>query len=151
MKYIMFILLIIMPLTLISCDKGVDSPRGFSLPHGNSGKGKLVFLKYKCLACHTLDGVEDTNIEKHQNIVIALGGDRTQVVTYAELVASIINPSHKFSNPYSQMARTADGQSKMKVFNDVMTVTELIDLVTFLQPNYKLVDYQPTKYQYYPQ
>ena len=42
------------------------------------------------------------------------------------------------------------GKSKMKIFNDEMTVTELIDLVTFLQPNYTLVPYQHTKYQYYP-
>jgi hypothetical protein len=38
----------------------------------------------------------------------------------------------------------------MKVFNDVMTVTELIDLVSFLQPNYSLKPYQQNRYQYYP-
>ncbi|RGP39356.1 hypothetical protein BPTFM16_03005 [Altererythrobacter insulae] len=39
----------------------------------------------------------------------------------------------------------------MKIFNEVMTITELINLVSFLQSNYTLVPYQPTKYQYYPQ
>jgi predicted cupin superfamily sugar epimerase len=29
---------------------------------------------------------------------IALGGEKTKIVTYAELVTSIINPSHKFSS-----------------------------------------------------
>jgi hypothetical protein len=149
-KYIMLTLLIVMSLTLFSCDRGVDSTRGFSLPKGNIETGKIVFLKYQCLVCHSLKGIEDNNIEKHQNISIALGGDKTQVVTYADLLTSIINPSHKSSYPYSTMKTTVEGISKMKIFNDVMTVTELIDLVTFLQPNYSLAPYKPRKYIYYP-
>jgi hypothetical protein len=147
----MFTLLIITSLTLLSCDKGVDSPRGFSLPKGNIETGKIVFLKYQCLACHTLKGVEDNSIEKQLATLISLGGDKTKIVTYAELVTSIINPSHKFSNAYLATEKISEGKSKMKIFNDEMTVTELIDLVTFLQPNYTLSPYQQTKYQYYPQ
>ncbi|TMM46528.1 cytochrome C [Colwellia ponticola] len=150
MKYTTLALLIVMSLTLLSCNQGVDSPRGFSLPKGNAEQGKAVLLTYQCLACHTLQGVEDKNIEKHADINISLGGEKTQIVTYAELVTSIINPSHKFSSPYSAMAKTPDGKSKMNVFNDVMTVTELIDLVTFLQPKYTLLPFKPTVYQYYP-
>lgn len=56
MKYTLIILCLI---TFAGCDKGVDSPRGFSLPEGNAEKGKAVFIKYECLACHTLAGVED--------------------------------------------------------------------------------------------
>lgn len=137
-------------LALSGCDKGVDSPRGFSLPKGDIEAGKTVFMKYECLACHTLEGVEDTSIKKHSDISIALGGNKTQIVTYAELVTSIINPSHKFSNPLSPMVKNTDGKSKMKVFNDEMTVTELTNLVTFLQPNYKLTPYHQTKYSRYP-
>ncbi|TWX71381.1 cytochrome C [Colwellia sp. C1TZA3] len=155
MKYTLLTLLTIITLTLLSCSKGVDSPRGFSLPKGNIDSGKKVFLKFKCSACHTLNSVEDIdiaekNIEKNPTIAITIGGNKTEVVTYAELVTSVINPSHKFASPYLSMAKTVDGKSKMKIFNDVMTVTELIDLVSFLQPNYQLVPYQHTKYQYYP-
>ncbi|MFT7007447.1 MAG: mono/diheme cytochrome c family protein [Colwellia sp.] len=151
MKYTLITLLIIMLSTLASCGKGVDSPQGFSLPMGNVTTGKAVFLKYQCLACHRLNNIEDSSIEKNKSLSILIGGNKTKIVTYAELVTSIINPSHKFSNPYLTEAKTADGKSKMKIFNDEMTVTELIDLVTFLQPNYTLVPYQHTKYQYYPQ
>ena len=151
MKYTLYTLLIIMLITLVGCDKGVDSPRGFSLPKGNAETGKTVFLKYQCLTCHTLKGVEYSSMVKRQDVPIPLGGDKTKIVTYAELVTSIINPSHKFSKPYSANERTPEGKSKMKVYNDVMTVTELIDLVSFLQPNYTLSPYQQTKYQYYPQ
>jgi hypothetical protein len=139
-----------MSLTLFSCDKGVDSPRGFSLPKGNIETGKAVFLKYECLACHTLKGVVDNRIVKQKDIAITLGGAKTQIVTYAELVTSIINPSHKFSNQHLPKVKTSAGKSKMKVFNDVMTVTELVDLVSFLQTNYTLTPYKKTKYQYYP-
>ncbi|TWX51634.1 c-type cytochrome [Colwellia hornerae] len=150
MKYFLLSLFIVMSLTLFSCDEGVDSPRGFSLPKGSIEAGKIVFLKYKCLACHTLKGIEDTSIAKQQTIFIALGGKKTKIVTYAELVTSIINPSHKFSNLELPEFRTPQGESKMKVFNDEMTVTELIDLVSFLQANYSLKPYQQTRYQYYP-
>jgi sulfur-oxidizing protein SoxX len=37
----------------------------------------------------------------------------------------------------------------MTIYNDVMTVTELVNLVTFLQSNYELVPYQRTNYQFY--
>jgi mono/diheme cytochrome c family protein len=137
-------------LALTGCDKGVDSPRGFSLPQGDVEAGKAVFLKYQCLACHTLQGVEDPTIEKHSEIKVSLGGDKTQIVTYAELVTSIINPSHKFASPFSPMAKGADGKSRMTVFNDQMTVTELTNLVTFLQPNFTLAPYQRTNYPRYP-
>jgi hypothetical protein len=150
MKYIQFTLVIVMSLTLFSCDKGVDSPRGFSLPKGNVEIGKAVFIKYECLACHTMKGVVDNSIVKQKDISIMLGGANTQIVTYAELVTSIINPSHKFSNPHSTKVKTSGGKSKMRVFNDVMTVTELVDLVSFLQTNYTLLPYKQTKYQYYP-
>lgn len=34
----------------------------------------------------------------------------------------------------------------MLVFNDVITVTELVDLVTFFQPKYKVKPYKYTCY-----
>ncbi|MBA6233857.1 MULTISPECIES: c-type cytochrome [unclassified Colwellia] len=151
MKYTLSTLFIMMLLTLASCDKGADSPRGFSLPKGNMETGKAVFLKFECLACHTLKGVEDPNVVKQLDMSIVLGGEKTKIVTYAELVTSIINPSHKFSPLHFAKQKTPEGKSKMKVFNDVMTVSELIDLVSFLQKNYTLSPYKQTKYQYYPQ
>ena len=41
MKYT---LLIVCLIALTGCDKGVDSPRGFSLPEGNTEQGKAMFL-----------------------------------------------------------------------------------------------------------
>lgn len=131
---------------LISCDSGPDSPRGFSLPEGDVEIGKLVFTKYECSSCHMLKGF--TQPDKPE-FSIKLGGNTSRVKTYAELVTSVINPSHKISRQYSTSNYTDGGQSKMTVYNDVMTVTELIDLVAFLQPQYKIVVPRRTGYPYY--
>ena len=42
-----------------------------------------------------------------------------------------------------------DGKSKMRLYNDEMTVTQLTDLVTFLQSHYDVRAYQPTPYMPY--
>ena len=43
----------------------------------------------------------------------------------------------------------ASGASKMITFNDVMTVTQLIDLVAFVQSNYTLSPYKHSNYPVY--
>ena len=133
-------------LLLSGCDNGVKSPRGFSLPEGNADRGKAVFLQYRCLTCHTLPGTEDPTINKDPDIAVTLGGKVTSIKTYAELVTSVINPSHKIARGYAPSSVQQAGTSLMRNYNDIMTVTELTDLVTFLQPHYELVPYQPTRY-----
>lgn len=148
MKYIYFWIFALI-ITVMGCDLGPDSPRGFSLPNGDIEKGKLVFMKYQCLSCHKLAGVEQTDVIDNPDLSIRLGGERTQIKTYAELVTSVINPSHKFVTGYPYSLIKDYDKSKMKVFNDVMTVTELVDLVSFLQPKYELIPYRRTNYQHY--
>tara|TARA_R110002167_G_scaffold50547_3_gene147034 strand:+ start:26347 stop:26802 length:456 start_codon:yes stop_codon:yes gene_type:complete len=150
MKVLLLVLSIIASVTLLSCSEGADSPRGFSLPKGDVQAGEAVFMKYQCLSCHTLEGVLQEGIHKNPEISVALGGKTRQTITYAELVTSVINPSHKLASRYLIADVSTEGTSKMTVFNDVMTVTELVNLVAFLQPKYELEPYQPTRYSYYP-
>ena len=151
MKYLLFcVFALIVTVGLTSCDSGAESPRGFSLPEGNLENGKVVLLKYQCLSCHQLKGVEPpADLIDNPELSVRLGGKSTQVKTYADLLTSIINPSHKFARGYPLDKIQTEGVSKMTVYNDVLTVTELVDLVTFLQSNYELIPYQRTKYQYY--
>ena len=74
------------------------------------------------------------------------GGKVTSIKTYAELVTSVINPSHKIAKGYASSSVQRAGTSLMRNYNDVMTVTELTDLVTFLQPPLRAYPYQPTRY-----
>lgn len=145
-------LYLLMPLIflLAACSDGPDSPRGFSLPEGNADAGKTVFINYKCLACHSLQGIDDSNIESQLPRRVPLGGDVRTIKTYAELVTAVINPSHKIAMGFERLGFTdAEGQSVMRNYNDAMTVTELIDLVAFLQPQYNLKPFNRTNYPHY--
>lgn len=136
-------------LSLTACDTGPDSPRGFSLPEGNAEQGQLVLVKHQCLACHSVEGLSDENIKPELQLRVQLGGQATKVTTYADLVTSIINPSHKIAKGYMVDSVSEAGVSKMRNYNDVMTVAELVDLVTYLQPLYKVKPYEYTPYGRY--
>ena len=81
--------------------------------------------------------------------MVVLGGLTPNVKTYGDLVTSIINPSHRFALGYSDEETKTDGKSKMRLYNDQMTITQLIDLVAFLQSRYEVEAYQPTPYAPY--
>ena len=140
------LLSIVLTLGLQACEPGPESPTGFSLPKGDAVEGEKVFMKYQCLACHNLDGFAYDMVNKEFEPPVLLGATSIRVTTYADLVTSVINPSHKLARNYQLALIQHDGVSKMLVFNDVMTVTELINLVTFLQPKYKVPHYEYTYY-----
>jgi len=146
-----FLLLVLLTLGLFACESGPGSPKGFSLPKGDIVMGEATFIKYQCLACHTLEGVEDESISQVFEQPVRLGGRSSMVKTYAQLVTSIINPSHQLAPRAINLESvvTEDGLSKMPVFNDVMTVTELVNIVAFLQPKYNVKPMQYTFYHHY--
>jgi sulfur-oxidizing protein SoxX len=103
-------------------------------------------MKYQCLACHSIEGFAYDMVNKELDPPVVLGSTSTRIKTYAELVTSVINPSHKLANNYQLELIQQDGVSKMRVFNDALTVTELVNLVTLLQPKYKVPNYEYTYY-----
>lgn len=130
---------------LSGCD---TSSQGFSLPQGNVEQGKQVFLKYQCLRCHTMPGYE-AEAEKLSGALqtpLQLGGQVSRIRTYPELVTSVMNPSHRLAQGYDGADVQVDGQSVMPNFNDVMTVTELVNLVYFLEDHYEIEPYPRTEY-----
>jgi sulfur-oxidizing protein SoxX len=135
---------------LAGCDLGPQSGYGFTLPEGDPERGAKAFAELGCNGCHVVSGREDIGQPENAQLSIPLGGKvTTRVQTYGELVTSIVNPSHKLSHGFpSGMAES--GESPMPVFNDVMTVSQLIDLVAFLQAQYELVPYQRTIYETFP-
>ncbi|MDN4501850.1 c-type cytochrome [Alteromonadaceae bacterium BrNp21-10] len=145
-------LLILASLSLLftACTPGPESPKGFSLPEGDAEAGKLVFVAYQCLACHSLKGLDDSKTESQLPKKVFLGGDVNTTKTYGELVTSIINPSHKIALGYKREGYIDQaGQSRMRNYNDLMTVTELVDLVAFLQPQYNLKPFNRSNYPHY--
>jgi hypothetical protein len=149
MKFSQLCILVAVTTAIVGCDTGLESPRGFSLPEGDVTEGGKVFLNYQCLSCHELKGLEQPDILDNPALSIPLGGKTDKVKTYAELVTAIINPSHTIAKGYPKSLVQTDSVSKMTNYNSVMTVTELVDLVVFLQPYYKLVPYTRTQYSPY--
>ncbi len=149
MKHLSLCMLAVVATAMVGCETGPESPRGFSLPEGDADNGKAVFIKYQCLSCHRLEGVEQTDIVKNPDLSIKLGGKSVVVKTYAELVTSIINPSHKIARGFPKSSVQVGDISKMAVYNDIMTVTELVDVVVFLQAQYELIPHTRTEYRFY--
>ncbi|WP_084427574.1 c-type cytochrome [Roseimaritima ulvae] len=132
------------------CMSDPKSGEGFSLPDGNAEQGRATFTRLQCQACHTVSGVEfEEAAGDAADQMIALGGETTRVRTYGDLVTSIINPSHRFATGYEDEQIKAGEESRMPIYNDKLTVTELTDLVAFLQQHYELKTYPITPYTPY--
>jgi L-cysteine S-thiosulfotransferase len=121
-------------LILSGCDR-LESGRRLRLPKGSVENGKAAFITLKCTECHTVVGVDLPKPVVAPELVVELGGSVPRVRTVGDLITSIIHPSQAIS---WKMKRPAAGRAVtgMPELNDTMTVTQLIDLVRFLQPRY---------------
>jgi len=104
-------------------------PKGwaFTMPKGDPVKGRAVYDKFNCYACHEIRGEKFPPLDKSQ----AVGPELSQMGPLHPLeyfTESIVNPTAVAAKKY----RGADGKSKMPSFNEDMTVQELIDLSTYL-------------------
>lgn len=132
----------------VGCTPDPHSGKGFTLPEGDAQRGKETFVALQCNACHDVKGVDDIPvIDSGEEKRVTLGGEKSYVVTYGDLVTSIINPSHRFALGYPKDdVADEQGESKMRRYNDEMTVSQLIDLVTFLEQHYEVAFHEPTPY-----
>jgi mono/diheme cytochrome c family protein len=151
MKAVLVVALMLVSLAALGgCDRdAMMSSRGFRLPEGDPVAGRDAFLYMQCNQCHTIDGEELPVIPGQEPPYVELGGKVTQVRTYGQLITSIINPSHELAKGYAEQVISENGESRMYIYNEHMTVQELIDIVMFLQPHYDVVIPQ-TKYRVYP-
>lgn len=125
---------------LSACDQEARmAQKGFRLPDGDPQAGREAFLYMQCHQCHTIEGMQLPVIPDKDPPYVELGGDVTRIKTYGELLTAIIYPSHKLASGYAAEVVSEDGESNMYVYNEHMTVQELIDIVMFLQPEYDVV------------
>ena len=136
-------------LCMAGCTRTATSPVGFALPQGDAENGRAAFVYMQCHACHEIAGEDFPKIPASEVAYIELGGEVSRVKTYAELVTSIINPSHELAEGYAAEKIAENGVSKMDNYNDFMTVRELTDIVMYLQPLYDVV-VPEYKYPTYP-
>jgi hypothetical protein len=140
---------ILLALALSGCEADRMSEKGFSLPEGNAIDGQKAFVYLHCYECHMIDSVDFPPVLSDTQPYVELGGRVSQVKTYGQLVTSIINPSHKLAPGYPIETIAEGGQSNMPLYNGYMTVQELIDIVSFLQPHYEVIVPQ-YHYRVYP-
>lgn len=130
------ILLVYVLFLLIGCDSTAGSRDMIHLPPGDATRGKEHFVALGCISCHTVLNETLPAPEIAGPVRIRLGNTTSTALTYAQLVTSIVNPSHRVSRFHLKKYASADGLPTMPVYNDVMTIAQLSDLVAFLAPHY---------------
>lgn len=126
-------------LALAGCGTGRKGSAGFHLPDGDPVKGRAAFVSLKCHACHTVPGAELPAPRVESRVTVELGGRVPVPRTDGELVAAIVDPSHRLALGYERPMIVSGKLSRMGDFSESMTVRELIDVVAFLQSRYEVV------------
>ena len=104
-------------------------PRSNFLSSGDRIAGRRTFLELKCQTCHSVAG-DDFGLQVHGTAGPQLGS--AQALQSADLIASsIAAPGHTISREPGAWQRP-DGPS-MGDYTRVMTVRQLIDLVSYIQ------------------
>jgi Cu/Ag efflux protein CusF len=97
----------------------------FTLPKGDTAKGRAVFQKYECQYCHEVRGEDFPFAGVDYGPELSQMGPLHPLEYFAE---SVINPGTIAPKQY----RGPDGESTMPNYNERMTVQELIDLSMYL-------------------
>jgi hypothetical protein len=109
---------------------------------GDIARGQEAFVRLGCALCHEVSGVTLETFNGARPVTVPLGGELVFAKTYGDLVTSIINPDHVISERYldqfPRSERRRVNSSPMYV-NPDMRVTELIDIVAFLNSRYSLL------------
>jgi hypothetical protein len=133
--------LVLLGFAFSGCDSSLKSARSLRLPQGDAENGKIAFSALNCTECHTVAGVDLPKPTVTPEKVIVLGGEVTRLRNIGDLMTSIIHPNYSFSDKMPAGKRPA--KSPMPVVNDKMSVKELIDIITFLQPRYTQIPPPP--------
>ncbi len=137
---------------IVGCDVGPKSSLGFTLPDGDPSLGEKAFIEFRCNDCHVVSGRPELSTRSDASAPIMevnLGGPAPRISTYGQLVTAIINPSHRASQEYWAEQRGSENGVEMRNYNDIMSVTELINLVAFIQGQYEFEPFTPTEYREY--
>ena len=143
-----FLLLMAALFILPACKVKSPSVKGFVLPEGDVAQGEQVFIKFNCHGCHTIEGVDLPPIETDKPFNLEIGGKVYRVKGYGELLTAVINPNHVISEKFKAELEKANytlEDSPMPYYGDVMTIAEMINLVTFLHAQYSKL--QPDFFQ----
>jgi mono/diheme cytochrome c family protein len=124
---------------LVAGCSGQKSVRRFHLPDGDASRGQTAFVSLRCHTCHTVSGIDLPAPTAAPADQLMLGGEVARLRTYGDVLTAIIHPKAGISDKIPSPERKKMKESPMPGVNDVMTVQEMIDLVAFLQPRYRVL------------
>ncbi len=117
---------------------------GFPVQEGDINAGRQAFIDHQCHQCHSVSGIRMPPLAGASAPILELGGETTYAKSYAELMTSVINPNHFISERYREQLRLDTlllSESPMPTPQlDNMTVRQLLDIVSFLDARYVLVE-----------
>ena len=119
------------------CTDDPQSASRFRLPRGSPERGQTAFVALNCTECHSVAGI--AGLPKPTvaaDSVIMLGGEVARLRTVGDLLTAIVHPSFSISEKMKAPPAGAKAEITMREVNDRMTVRQMIDLVSFLQPQY---------------
>lgn len=112
-------------LLLVACGGVGPPPEGLLLPVGDATAGRAAFVELRCHTCHLVANQLDIPEPVSANRGPAVG-DFAPGQTREQYALSIISPSHWVAPPRDSL------DSHMGDFRDVMTIAQLIDIVSWL-------------------
>jgi sulfur-oxidizing protein SoxX len=124
---------------------------GFRLPPGDALAGEHAFHELGCAQCHSVSG---STVYRRpadaSELHVVLGGPVHVVKTYGELVTAIIHPDESIRPDVLRKMAEEDPHTPMPDLTRKMTTRQMIDLVTYLQAQYKvqLPEYPRNYYPY---
>lgn len=143
------ILFLFLTVLLAGCDPAIRDKDQIHLPEGDAASGKELFVALGCVSCHTVLGAELPETEMKGPIRVVLGSSTSRALTYAQIVTSIVNPSHRLSKRYPEERVSDEGTSLMVNYNDIITVAQVTDLAAFLGEYYEKAERPGYKYPVY--
>jgi mono/diheme cytochrome c family protein len=116
-----------------STDSTPQVPQGwrFAFPEGNAWTGGKVFVKMECFSCHNVAGRSFRRVDTG-GVGPELGPGHARLPR--EYLAESILNRHKVIAANEDRYRGEDKRgSKMGDYSEIMTVRELVDVVTYIQ------------------
>jgi mono/diheme cytochrome c family protein len=102
------------------------------IPEGDAAKGKEVFVSLQCYTCHQVIGHDFPPPKALPQVPVILGAE-AKPPTRAELIDSILNPSHSLAPGFAEDLIRTGQLSRMGDYGDALNVKQLGDLVAFLR------------------
>lgn len=137
-RFLPLLSLIAFPFLILSLSDAQDPLRKSRIvPAGSETAGKTLFVEKGCYQCHTANEIKLPTAELDDMLLIDLGGDEHNGWTRDDFAKAIMNPNHTVNPDYEKAMMILGDHFKavnspMPGFNDILTVSDMIHLTTFL-------------------